>query len=122
LAEGYVEAIDYTLLPERKLTHVKVQGEDVCLLRSSGKVYAFRDVCPHVGGRLSLGKLVSESHVVCPEHRAVFDVTNGRSLSFPKRGLTLFEVKVEQDKVYVNVGSYSELVKEELASRPLKWE
>jgi nitrite reductase/ring-hydroxylating ferredoxin subunit len=113
--------MDYALLPERKLAHVKVHGEDVCLLKSNGKVYAFSDVCPHVGGRLSLGKVVRQSHVVCPEHRAVFDATDGRSLSFPKRGLKLFEVKVKQDKIFVNIGSFSELVKEELSSRPLKW-
>jgi 3-phenylpropionate/trans-cinnamate dioxygenase ferredoxin component len=121
LEEEFVEAIDYVLLPERKLTHVKVQDEDVCLLKSGGKVYAFRDVCSHVGGRLSLGKVVAESHIVCPEHRAVFDVVDGCSLSFPKKGLRLFEVKVKQDKIFVNVKSYCEPVKEELPSRPLKW-
>jgi vanillate O-demethylase monooxygenase subunit len=62
-------------LPDGKLTHIKVLGENVLLYRrGSGEVSAIGDTCPHRFAPLHQGKLV-DGVVQCPYHGLRFDQT-----------------------------------------------
>jgi phenylpropionate dioxygenase-like ring-hydroxylating dioxygenase large terminal subunit len=49
-----------------------VLGEPVVLFRTEAGVHAFRDVCPHRGAKLSVGKL-RDGRIVCPYHGFQYD-------------------------------------------------
>jgi nitrite reductase/ring-hydroxylating ferredoxin subunit len=76
------------------LTRVAAHGRRVplCLANVDGRVFAFEDVCPHRGGRLSLGRL-DGTVVRCPLHRWRFDVQTGTCLGPGTRRLTSYPVR-----------------------------
>jgi nitrite reductase/ring-hydroxylating ferredoxin subunit len=61
---------------------VLVGATAVLLARTARGFYAVEAVCPHIGGLLADGPL-REDRVTCPEHAAVFDVTDGRVVADP---------------------------------------
>ena len=85
-------------------------GKQILIANVDGKLYAIDNVCTHAGGELSKGKL-DGNIVTCPKHRSKFDVTTGKCVSGPKIGLlkfkakdeTGYEVKVEENRIKINV-------------------
>jgi len=65
-----------------KAKRVDVNGIPVAVFRVGGKLYGLDARCTHAGGPLDQGSLV-ESHVTCPWHRSVFDVTDGQVIHGP---------------------------------------
>ncbi len=98
------------------MIHKEINGNSLCFLRRGKSVYAFKDICPHVGGRLSDGNFSEKNHVSCPVHGAVFDIITGNSLSFSRRGLSRFEVVIEDD--LVNLGDEMEFTWKERLPDP----
>ncbi len=90
-----------------------VQGHEILLARVGENYYAADNRCPHLGGRLSRGKLEG-TVVTCPRHGSQFDLSNGqvvrwlkgaglialvgRALKSP-RPLKIYSVKVEDGKI-----------------------
>ena len=91
----------------------KLSGKEICLLKLEGRYYAFSNICTHIGGKLSEGTITRFGRVICPYHKAVFDVTSGASVSFPIRGLTTHDVKVEQGKIFLRINPNAEKWREE---------
>jgi nitrite reductase/ring-hydroxylating ferredoxin subunit len=63
-------------LPPGSLREVMVGSTSLLLVRLPSGVCAVDAVCPHLGGLLADGTL-SGVRLSCPEHGAVFDVTDG---------------------------------------------
>jgi 3-phenylpropionate/trans-cinnamate dioxygenase ferredoxin subunit len=94
-----------------------VAGREILLARIGDSFYAADNRCPHMGGRLSQGKL-ERSIVTCPLHHSQFDLTDGhvvrwtdwsgaklalaRMLKSP-RPLKTYKVKVEEGRVFVEM-------------------
>jgi 3-phenylpropionate/trans-cinnamate dioxygenase ferredoxin subunit len=78
------------------------EGKSIAISNVGGKLYAFEDSCPHMGARLSNGNL-DGSVITCPEHSSKFDVITGKALAVSDSPLTMYEVKVEGEDVYVKV-------------------
>jgi 3-phenylpropionate/trans-cinnamate dioxygenase ferredoxin subunit len=90
---------------------------EILLARVGDDFYAADNRCPHLGGRLSEGKL-ENTIVTCPRHYSQFDLIDGHvvnwtdwtgvKLSLAKmfkspRPLNTYRVKVEGGKVLVAV-------------------
>jgi 3-phenylpropionate/trans-cinnamate dioxygenase ferredoxin subunit len=60
----------------------KFGEKQVLISNINGVYYAISSVCTHMGGDLSKGKLEG-STVICPRHKAKFDVTTGAVVSPP---------------------------------------
>jgi 3-phenylpropionate/trans-cinnamate dioxygenase ferredoxin subunit len=90
---------------------------EILLARVGENFYAADNRCPHMGGRLSEGKL-EETVVTCPRHYSQFDLVDGHvvqwtdwsgvKLSLAKmvkspRPVSTYPVKVEGGKVLVGV-------------------
>jgi len=95
---------------------VNVAGREIFLARVGDKYYAVDNLCTHMKGNLSQGKLEG-TVVTCPLHGSQFDISNGRVVRWlkgglmskvgkalkPSKGLTVYNVKVEGGRVLVEV-------------------
>ena len=99
------------------MKEVLVRGRAVLLARISDRYFAANNRCPHMGGKLSRGKLEG-TIVTCPLHGSKFDLRDGqvvrwlkgsgllsrvgRALKSPRQ-LTTYNVKVEDDKILIEI-------------------
>jgi nitrite reductase/ring-hydroxylating ferredoxin subunit len=84
-------------------TGVVVQGQKIGLFLLQDQVHALEDVCPHAYALLSQG-FVEDGVVECPLHAARFEINGGKCLNeMGQRDLRCFPVKVEADRVWVQV-------------------
>jgi 3-phenylpropionate/trans-cinnamate dioxygenase ferredoxin subunit len=95
---------------------VNVAGRQILLARVGDKYYAVDNLCTHMKGNLSQGKLEG-TVVTCPLHGSQFDITDGRVVRWlkggpmskiggafkPSKDLTAYNVKVEDNRVLVEV-------------------
>jgi NAD(P)H-dependent nitrite reductase small subunit len=81
---------------------VEANGREVALYNVDGKVYASTNICPHQGGPLAEGILEGTS-IICPWHAWAFDVCTGLSPVNPRTKVETYEVKVENDDIFVSV-------------------
>ena len=95
---------------------VSAAGHEILLARVGDKYYAVDNLCPHMKGNLSQGKLQG-TVVTCPLHGSRFDLSNGQVVRWLKGGLmskvgkafklskdlTVYNVKVEDDRVLVEI-------------------
>ena len=95
---------------------VNAAGRQILLARVGDEYYAVDNICSHMKGNLSQGKLEG-TVVTCPLHGSQFDISNGRVVRWLKGGpmskiggalksskdLTVYNVKVEDGRVLVEV-------------------
>jgi len=107
---GYVRASGKSEIAVGEMKKVVLKGRDVLIANVSGNYYAVGGECTHFGGELSEGVL--EGNVVmCPKHKARFDVTTGKVLSPPAEALLrpdiqdlpTYLVKVENQDIMIKV-------------------
>lgn len=94
-----------------------VGGRGILLVRIEDSYYAADNRCPHMGGKLSQGKL-SGTVVTCPLHGSQFDLKDGQVMRWLKgsgplskvgrflkspRKLAIYNVKVEDDNILIEM-------------------
>ena len=99
------------------MKQVLVQGREVLLARVGESYYATDNRCPHMGGKLSEGKLEG-TIVTCPRHGSQFSLSNGQVVRWMKgsglvsmigkalkspRQLTTYSVKIEDDIILIEI-------------------
>ena len=81
---------------------VELDGVRILLLRDGKEVRAFSAACPHAGAPLEQGA-VCDGRLVCPWHKAMFDIRDGALLEPPAlQPLRRYPVRVEGDAVLVS--------------------
>lgn len=105
MVAGTAEVAEGSLLP------VEANGIKLLLTKVDGTYYATQRKCPHLGFNLCRGKL--EDHaVVCPLHKARFDLATGAVERDPrllfigmtvKSGLKTYPIRIEGYDVLVGV-------------------
>lgn len=99
----FVTVITVDDLDSGEGTTVEVDGERIALFNVDGEFYAIDNVCTHRGGSLGNGQL-SGTEVVCPMHKAMFDVTTGEVTRQPAlSGVDTYEVRVAGSEVQIAV-------------------
>ena len=93
-----------------------IGNKEVVIAKVNDSFYAADNHCPHMGGKLSQGKLEG-TIVTCPRHHSQFDLTDGHvvrwtdwsgiKLSLSKavkspRPLKTYRVRSEGDKVFID--------------------
>ncbi len=93
-------------LPEGVPVAVELtSGQQVCLIKVRGEVFACEDRCSHAEFPMSDGEMVDEFVIECSLHGAQFDVRTGEVLELPaSEALRMFEVQVKGDDVLVRNG------------------
>lgn len=105
---------------------VIVAGDfEVGVFRVGGKLYAWRNECPHAGGPVCQGRLMKRVEerldenrrslgienvdgtldIICPWHGFEFDVCTGRHVGLSRIRLQGYPVKVRKGEIYVTIGS-----------------
>ena len=89
-------------LIEGKPVTVQLGDTSILLLRQGNAVVAFSATCPHAGAPLDQGA-VCQGRLVCPWHKAMFDITDGALLEPPAlEPLKRYPVRLEGDAVLVS--------------------
>jgi len=104
-------------LKDGRMKTVTVAGREILLARVGAKYFAAESRCTHMGASLSQGKLEG-TVVTCSRHGSQFDLSNGQVVRWlkgsgltstlgkifkPPKSLTTYNVKVEQDRVLVEI-------------------
>jgi len=112
----FTEASKVDELKNGTMKAVSAAGREILLARVGDKYYAVDNLCPHMKGNLSQGRLEG-TVVTCPLPGSQFDISNGRVVRWLKGGqtskegkslklskdLTVYNVKVEDNRVLVEV-------------------
>lgn len=107
----YVRVASASEVAEGQIVPVEAGGRKLLLARSGGRFHAADRKCPHLGFNLCKGK-IEDNAVVCPLHKAKFDLDTGAIQRDPKllfikmtakSDLVIHPVKVEGDDVFVGI-------------------
>lgn len=113
--ESFTEVIKTGELSDGQMKQITVNGKQFLLARAGDTYYAADNICPHLKGNLSKGK-IEGTIVTCPLHHSQFDLKDGHVVSWtgwrgvkltiaktlrPPKPLKVYEVKIEGDKVMV---------------------
>ncbi len=61
---------------------VKGENHDVTIFLNEGRSFACNSACPHKGGPLFIGRVISRG-LMCPSHHIIFDTENGKIVENP---------------------------------------
>ncbi|MBI4019751.1 MAG: non-heme iron oxygenase ferredoxin subunit [Candidatus Aenigmarchaeota archaeon] len=81
---------------------ITARGHEIALHNVAGRIYATTNTCPHRGGPLGEGFLAGDV-VTCPWHGWQFSVETGQSPVVPSAKIPTYKVKVEGDKILVEL-------------------
>ena len=107
-------------IPTGEMKKYEVDDVEITIANSEGSYFAFSDRCPHMNAPLHMGK-IEGSELVCPFHKARFDLKTGNKLSDPKipipkafkmgkmmagiktNNMIVYETKVEDGRIFVKL-------------------
>lgn len=89
-------------LPEGRVKTVTAGHKGICLTHYKGKISALDNKCPHQGGPLGEGS-IENGLLRCPWHGWDFDPCTGKPPGGYDDGIDTFEVKEENDGIYVGL-------------------
>ena len=107
----YVRVASLADLGMGQIMPVEAAGVKLLLTQVGATIYAAARKCPHLGFNLCRGTIEGAS-VVCPLHKAKFDLATGEIERDPKllfinmkakTGLKVFPVKVLDQDIFVGV-------------------
>ncbi|MBI4546382.1 MAG: Rieske 2Fe-2S domain-containing protein [Ignavibacteriae bacterium] len=99
-AYGFVKVGTIHDIPSGQGRHIMAHGKPMALFNIDGNFYAINQICPHMGGPLSEGKL-NGNVVTCPWHGWTFCVDTGLPDHPGGHSVSAYEVKVEGEDVLV---------------------
>ena len=73
---------------------------DVIVTKQDGKLFAYRNACPHMGQPLHDGR-VTEDCLTCPAHGFKFMLATGECITAPQVQLEPFPLKIVEGRVWV---------------------
>ena len=98
---------------------VRVAGREIGIFNIDGRYYALKNVCPHQGARVCLGRIVGttlpsevyqfqygrEGQILrCPWHEWEYDIATGESLFDPDVKVVSYPVEVVGDDLVLTLG------------------
>ncbi len=89
---------------------ITYHGKDILLTNLANSYYAIDNSCSHMGGSLAEGTLEG-THIICPRHGSVYDVTNGKLVQSGKllfikvkaTDLHSYPVKTEGTDLFIGI-------------------
>ncbi len=97
----FVRVADPAALPPGSARTVQVGRYEVALFNVDGDFYALENACPHQGSPIVDGWIEGRT-ITCPWHAWCFDLRTGSLTLGDFAMIPRFEVRVEQDGVYLS--------------------
>ncbi len=89
------------ILPNNEPKLLLVGDKEVCLVRKGDEIFAFENICPHMGQRLHQGNTNYLGEIVCPLHTYRFHMKTGIESSQPCKNLKLFRIIYVEEVVFL---------------------
>ncbi len=91
-------------LPPGQPFRLDVAGTSILLLRSGGRIRAFRNSCPHRGLPLDGAFFDGNTNTLtCPWHGFCFDANSGACFNYAEARLDSFPVRMEEGRILVGL-------------------
>ena len=99
---SWIFALEEEQLPEGRITAVYPKGVALLLIKTAGEIYAIANKCAHMACSLIGGTL--EGHTLqCPCHGWQYDIRTGEFLLAKEIKIRIYDWKVEDGKIFVNM-------------------
>lgn len=107
----YIRVASASDVAEGQIVPVEAKGLQLLLTKAGGEYHAAQRKCPHLGFNLCRGK-IEDGAVVCPLHKAKFDLKTGAIERDPKllfismkakSDLAVYPVKLEGEDLLVGI-------------------
>jgi 3-phenylpropionate/trans-cinnamate dioxygenase ferredoxin subunit len=100
----WVKACSKNELEKGEMLDFDHDDKKILLSNLNGKIYATDRICTHADADLSTG-ILNEEGVTCPLHLSTFNLETGVPQNLPAEvPLKTYNVKIEQNEIYVEVG------------------
>lgn len=81
-------------IPNEHQTSIYIKdGNEYCIAKINGEIFAIDNLCPHKGASLGLGEIVGDE-IICPLHQWRFNLKDG-SCSVERFCIDKYEVLIE---------------------------
>jgi DMSO/TMAO reductase YedYZ heme-binding membrane subunit/nitrite reductase/ring-hydroxylating ferredoxin subunit len=107
LQEGFVYVCNVNEIADSRAKIFCIDKERIAVYRHENKLYAIHNVCKHQGGPLGEGKIL-DGCITCPWHGYQYLPHNGQSPPPFKEKVSTYDVKVIDNKVWLNPTPYPE--------------
>ena len=81
---------------------IRINKKSIALFKYKNDIFAIQNRCPHQNADLADG-YIKEGKVYCMLHHWAFDLDSGAYSFNPKVSIQTFEVKIEDDLIYVGI-------------------
>lgn len=101
----FIKVAKVSDVKEGGMRMVDADGEEICLIKSGGRIYAIDNHCTHEDGPLNEGRLEGDE-VMCPWHDAKFNFKTGKAdkeTEWAKKDVRIYQVRIEGDDVLVGL-------------------
>jgi len=88
-------------LPNNKPKLVLADNKEVCLVRKNDELYAFDNLCPHMGEQLHKGITNHLDQIICPLHAYKFDMRYGSEVQQKCKDLNLYEIRSTSEGTFL---------------------
>lgn len=113
--DGFVYVCEADEIEDSRAKIFCIDQERIAVYRHEHKLYAIHNVCKHQGGPLGEGKIV-DGCITCPWHGYQYLPQNGQSPPPFKEKVSTYDVRVNNNKVWLNPTAYAEGTEREGAS------
>ena len=100
---NWKSALPYSEMHSQTMVNVKLNGQNILIAQVDGEFFALQNDCPHLGCLLHKGTLRGYE-ITCPCHDWTFDLRTGAFTAAPEISIPTFPVKIENGKIYINLG------------------
>lgn len=99
--KGFVQVCSVDEIQEARAKIFCIGKERIAVYRHSNRLYAIHNVCKHQGGPLGEGKIL-DGCITCPWHGYQYLPHNGQSPPPFKEQVSTYDVKIIDNKVWLN--------------------
>jgi sulfoxide reductase heme-binding subunit YedZ len=107
LQEGYVYVCEVDEIEDSRAKIFCIDKERIAVYRHENKLFAVHNVCKHQGGPLGEGKIL-DGCITCPWHGYQYLPHNGQSPPPFKEKVSTYDLKVINNKVWLNPVPFAE--------------
>lgn len=104
---GFTYVADVIAFEESYAKIFCIDEERIAVYKHQNKLYAIHNVCKHQGGPLGEGKII-DGCITCPWHGYQYLPENGQSPPPFKEKVSTYELKIINQKVYINPIPFAE--------------